>query len=157
MVNQSLLANAANRDFLLYRIICGRLEHPSGCYILSPSLDVLYQAAGVYKKYYELSLEQGIFDDNTIRDYLTAQGRWKAQDENNLNNILPKHIEYWKEELYKSYWNTSRQETIRKGLQSARDEYNRLNTIRHCFDHVTAGGVANYARLQYIIERTTFK
>jgi hypothetical protein len=83
-------------------------------------------------------------------------GLWKEEQETELVTILPKHIEYWKVELFKAAFRTKERQTFRLHLATAKTELNRLYNLRHSFDHATCAGIANYAKFQYIVEKSTF-
>jgi hypothetical protein len=144
------------RDFLLYRIITGKLKYKD-VVIKSPSLEILYRGSEIYKKFYENSLAEGIMTEQDTVNLLCEQGQWDNEKEKTLNEILPNQIEHWKEELYRTYYQSDKKKTIRKYLETARFELNRLMNLRHSYDHVSCTGVANYAKLQFIIENSTFK
>ncbi len=149
--------NAADREFFLMRILSGRLIFKDGIEIRTPSVDLLYTSFEIYKEYYEKAMNEDIIDDTGSFDYLVSLGKWNEEQQKNLDKVLPGHIEWWKEELYKARLNLGRQETIRKGLLVAKKEYERLNNIRHSYDHVTCAGIANYAKLQYLVQQCTYK
>lgn len=145
------------KEFLLYRILNGFIKYKdTNLIIKSPTKEILYKASEIYLKFYNLSINEGIMTNNDILNYLIKLDKWTEENEKQLNEDLPKQIEHFKEELFRAYYQSDRKKTIRKYLDTARQEYNRLNNIRHSFDHISCAGVANYAKLQYIIENCTF-
>lgn len=147
------------REFFLYRILSGYIFYKIGnveLKIKSPTLDVLYKASEIAFNAYETALKNEIMTDIDIYNMMIENGMWTAEKENQLNNILPKHIEHWKTEMYKSFFRSKDREKLRKFLNTAKKELTKLYNERHAFDHSTCNGIANYAKIQYIIEKSTF-
>ena len=143
------------RDVFLYRIISGKLKYKE-LEIHSPTIDILLEGSEVYKKFFERAANEGIMNERDTDNLLYEQGKWDIEKEKLLLD-LPRQIEHWKEEIYRAYFNTDKKKTIRKYLKTAKDEFNNLTNIKHSYDHMSCAGVANYAKLQYIIENSVFK
>lgn len=158
MDNKHLVGDLSiyQRDVFLYRILSGKLKY-KGLEIRSPTIDVLCDGSEVYKKFFERAANEGIMTEQDAINALCEEGKWDAEKEKILNQDLPKQIEHWKEEIYLAYFNTEKRNNVRKYLKVAKEEFIRLNDVRHCYDHMTCAGVANYAKLQYLIEKCVFK
>jgi hypothetical protein len=146
------------RELLLYRLITGKLKYPHGGLIIrSPTLSVLYEASEIYAQFYDSAVNAGIMTEQDSMNLLVSQGEWDQEKEKLLQEDLPKQIEHWKEEIYRAYYQSERKNTVRKYLEIAKIELNKLISIRHFYDHVSCSGVANYAKLQFIIEKCVYK
>lgn len=124
--------------------------------ILSPTEEQNYFANIIYQESKEEAVENDVINDEYVFCLLNENGLWNEQKENELENILPKHIEYWKKELYKAALRGKDRETIRKYLDTAKKEYNHLFTIRHSLDQYTDSGIANYNKHMYLISETAY-
>lgn len=147
------------KELLISRICCGYLRYKANSKLLlikAPTLDLLYEANEIYANAYEDGLNRGVMTDKDILAMLIDRGVWDTQKENEYQDILPKHIEYWKEELYKSRTNKGQKEKVIKYLKIAREELDKLTIIRHAYDYAACHGVAAFAKTQFIIERCTF-
>lgn len=148
-----------NREFFIYRIMCGyiNITLKNKCYtIYSPDDQIRYEAQDIYKRVYEDALDRGLLTIDDICDTLIEVGLWSEKQENELEKILPNHIEYWKVELYKAYLKSNTKEKIRKYLEVAKKEFARLYNIKHGYDYATCEGLANFSKSQYIIGNTTY-
>lgn len=147
------------KELLISRITCGYLRYKIKnklLFIKSPTNDIIYEANEVYKEVYERSLTEGIMSDEDILNMLIEKDLWTMQDEKNYQDILPKQIEYWKEELFKNRDNKKQVEKIRKYLAVAKKTVASMLITRHFYDYASSHGVANYAKTQFIIENSTF-
>lgn len=146
------------REHILSRILAGYLKYRVGddeLRICNPSLDIIYDSNQIYIDTYNKCLGYEILDDKGIYNLLIEKSLWTETNEQQLIDILPKHIEYWKIEMYKAMFRSVEREKFRKYLNVAKQELQRLHTIRHSFDHATCGGIANYAKIQYVVENST--
>jgi len=146
------------REFLISRIksgvICVRINKKKFV-VHNPNVNTIFFANELYVNEYEKAVEEGLFLDHDIYDLLIANDMWSEQNEKELNEIVPGHIEYWKIELYNSILKSNTRKTVRKYLEVAKKEYSRLYTIRHCFDHMTCAGYASYVKNMYLISKCT--
>lgn len=123
---------------------------------MTPSRDLLIQSQQVYKDAISQGRENCLMDDGEICNYLIDRGDWSEEKEKNLIEVLPKHIEYWKEELFKAWPKPSELETVRKYLERAKKELENLMYVRHSLDYISLEGLANYAKTQFIIENSCY-
>lgn len=158
MNNKHLVGDLSiyQRDVFLYRILSGKLKYRE-LEIRTPTIEILCEASEVYKKFFERAVDEGIMTEQDTINALCEEQKWDTDKEKMLNEDLPKQIEHWKEEIYLAYFNTDKRNTVRKYLQTAKDEFIRLSDIRHSYDHMSCAGVANYAKLQFLIEKCVFK
>jgi len=147
------------RELLIARISAGYIRYrvkDKLLFIYNPTLDILYEANELYSTTYNKALQDGLMTDNDIYQMLVSLNLWSETQEKDYSDVLPKHIEYWKEELYKSRLNKTQHDKVIKYLAVAREELIRLANIRHRYDYATCFGLAAYAKTQFIIENCTF-
>ena len=123
--------------------------------VYHPNIDIKLLSEQLYIHAYKKAIKNGLFDDDDIYNILVMNDLWTEEDEKNYNDVVPKHIEYWKKELYRSTLKSNTRENIRKYLATAKKEYVRLNNMRHHFDHMTCNGYASYVKNMFIISKTT--
>lgn len=146
------------RDFFIARIRAGyipvELEGHRFC-IYHPDSNVELLSQEKYMKVYEQATEEGLMTKDECYNFLIKQNIWSSKLEEEYSTIVPGHIDYWKIELYQSILKSKTKERVRKYLQAAKDEYERLSNIRHFYDYVTVSGYANYVRSLYILSQCT--
>lgn len=146
------------REFFISRIRSGYIPLEVGgkrLIVRHPSIGVVLRSNEIYIEGYERAIEEELFDDDDVYNLLVAIGLWSEKQEKELEKIVPDHIEYWKIELYKNILKSNTRITIRKYLDTAKNELNRLYNIRHSFDHMTCAGYASYAKNLFLISRCT--
>ncbi len=146
------------REFLISRIIAGYIPiklDDRKFLVYHPNNDVALEAQELYIEAYDRAIEEELLDDNDVKTLLTAIGIWSEEKENELEDIIPKHIEYWKIELYNNILKSNTRETIRKYLSVAKTEYANAYQLRHSLDHLTCLGYAGYVKNMFIISRMT--
>ena len=122
--------------------------------VYPPSKDIWYESNCIFMETYEDALEQNCLEEDRAIEYLHMNG-WKEENLKQLEDILPKHIEYFKVDLYQKFYRKTEKEQVRLYLKEAEKEYSRLFHLRHSLDHMTAIGVATFSRWQYIIKKCT--
>lgn len=146
------------REFLIYRIRAGYTIcniNNNKLFVYSPDPHLLYLAQEIYIDTYRRAKDHEIFEDDDVFKLLVSLNIWSDQKENELNDVLPKHIDYWKVELYNAFFKSNKRKTIRQYLARAKEEQANLYSIRHCFDHITCTGCASYAKNLFLISNTT--
>lgn len=143
-------------DFYISRICANYLRLKIDDTIIKlypPNKDVWYESNCVFMESLEKAIESNCMLENDVIEHLHING-WKENNLKELEEILPKHIDYFKIEIYENFLRDKEREQARLYLRKAEEEYNRLFNIRHSLDHLTAVGVATFSRWQFIIERT---
>jgi len=142
-------------DQLLYRILLGYIIYNPGIKlrIYSPSIQVLYESCVLYNRI--LSEADNLTEEEMLEE-LIKNGIWTEDDEHNYN-VLPRRIEDFKVDIFLNFHSASLQEKPREQLSRALSIYNQLFVKRHAFDYVTNTGVANFAKWQYIIAKSTYR
>jgi len=142
------------RDFFISRIRAGYVPvtvDNKRMLVYQPDADVSLQASEIYMLEHERAVEEDLLNDDDILDLLIMYELWTDKNEDEYNNILPKHIEHWKVQLYQTILKSKTREKVRKYLQVAKDELERLHKIRHSYDHMTCEGYASYMKNMFII------
>lgn len=142
------------REFFVYRLLSGYLKvniSPQPIYIRTPTLDAKMEAQIEYVETYERAMEEGILSDSELELILMEKELWSEEDKKNFEKVVPDHIDYWKVELYRSYLRSNDAARIRKHLDAAKNEYSRLNHLRHSYDFATCEGIASYAKTKKLI------
>lgn len=138
------------REYFINRIVAGYVKYKD-LRIYHPDEELAYEASEVYKDAYEKAVDNGVYNDNDVKNLLIKAGKWSEEKELQLNKIVPDHIEYWKVELYNTYLKSGQREKIRKYLMAAKQEQLRLHQIRSQYNHITCAGYANFAKTQFLI------
>lgn len=118
--------------------------------IYTPDKHINLLASEVFMEAYE-DAEDILFDEEELLNFLILQNIWNDEDEENYKKTLPKHIEYWKIELYKNVLKTNTRNEIRKYLSAAKKEYLRLHKTRNMYAHMTIDGYAAYVKNMFIV------
>lgn len=151
--------NEAQIELLTYRILTGILyfEYMDEQYELrSPSFEIRYKANILYEK--TLSDEKfnvWIREENATQTMISL-GLWN-KDTNTLIKDLEKQIENLKVELYQSAIDISKNQKVRKALNSAKDQLNRILSTKSEFFVSTLEGYASSIKNEYIVCKTLFK
>lgn len=146
------------KEYLLHRITLGYITYKTHGIILTikdPSLDVKMKACEIYNKVYKIAVKKNILLEKDIKQFLFKYNLWTPEDDKQLD-ILPKHMEYFKKQLYQNKDSIKQVETLKLYLNHARKVYNETLNKLHKYDHVTCEGLAHFAKLQYIIEKSVY-
>lgn len=145
------------RDFFISRVRAGYIPikiDNKRMLIYSADQDVELEANEIYREEYQRGIDEDILADNDILNFLIINDLWSETKEKEYNEILPKHIDYWKKELYQAFLKTKTREKIRKYLQTAKDELVRLSNIRTAYNYATIEGYASYVKSMFIISES---
>lgn len=143
------------REYLLNKILYGYIKFRN-LKIYYPYGDTVYEGSVVYNDEYNRAVSEGIMTDEDMKWHMIDEGMWSEEKEKQLMEILPKHIEEFKKDLFKAVFKSEERRKIRKYLTVAKEEFARLNGIRNAHYQNTCHGVASYARIQYYISHSTY-
>lgn len=146
------------RELFVSRISAGYLRYKLNnevYQIHGPSLDDMYEAQEIYNETYNRAVEMSMVSHEETVDMLINRGMWCEEDNNQLEKVLPAHIELFKLDIYRQFSNEKERETIRKYLNCASEAIADLFSKKHMFDYMTAHGVATFARWQFLVEAST--
>lgn len=144
------------REFFIYRI-SSRFLIFDELRIYYPTVDILYEAQNLYVESYKKAVEDKVMSDEDVVEQLYSRGLWTLEDEEQLTNVLPKHIEYWKVELFNNFDNHDEAAKIMVHLVTAKEALEELFKKRHQLDYLTCHGVATFAKYYYVMEHSVFK
>lgn len=142
--------SSIERDFFVQRIIAGYHKvniNNVDFYIKSPTNSLLYDAHQLYFDTYD-KCQRGISDEE-ISEIIKDKQLVSQEDEVEFNDVLPKHIEHWKKELYRNYFDKSAKD-IRIYLSMAKENYHRIYQAKHQLDFLSRAGVAQLVKWQYL-------
>lgn len=142
----------AQRELCVARICSGQvqLRLPTVTLVVrQPSRLQRYQAELLYQEQLREAELQGLPDEQGLRRYLQEQGLWSDQD-TSLLKALPSQIEDLKIQLYKLVFRRNAQKTVRAAISKARTELAHLEGRLRQHEHLSAEGVAQSARLQFL-------
>jgi hypothetical protein len=141
------------RELLVNRILCGK-QFYRGLTIVSPSIDIQYQASLVYSKTYEDSHELLNREDC---ESLSIYKGFLTEDEFNSVDRLSKEIEGFQIELYHNRLKSIEKERISSYIEKARNEQNRVLSLSGKFDQYSREGYSFFCKLHFLIRKTTYR
>ena len=145
------------RDFFVSRIQAGYLRYKINDVVLhihEPSTGTDYEANEIYLEAYEEGQEE-LCTDDYIYELLIQNDMWSEEEQKELDDVAPKHIEYWQEKLFQSSFDTEQQVTFRKYLTKAKRHYNSLHEKRSVYNYMTLSGYATFAKNIYSVSHST--
>jgi len=145
------------RDFFISRIDAGYLRwtvnNKLTLKIAPPTKDIIYESNEEYIKVYnDIEFEDLMTEEESLA-LMISSGVWTSKMEADLEK-LPENIDILKVELYEAMYKKGVQKKLRKYLAVSKAEQNKLNGIKHSWDHYTKHGLASFARWQYVLENT---
>ena len=94
------------RELFLYRLLAGYLRFKSdnvNLKIITPPLEVIYESQEVYNDIYMEAKSNSCLTQEELTEMMMDKGLWQEEDNEQLNVVLPKHIEFWKVEIYQNF------------------------------------------------------
>ena len=147
------------REFFINRIWSGYTKYNHNGTVLriyDPSMELKYEAEEIYYKTYNRAINKGILTNDELLEILTRYGIWTEEDNKNWE-IYQKDIDHWKMQMFKHAARTQLVSGFRVMLNELKDKHNALKNKRNIFFSASAEGVANFAKWQYIISRSTYR
>lgn len=148
-LEESRLINKARRDFLLYRIIDGRLPYEDS-YIRDPLYKTKLLGSRVY--YETLTDCIDVLSDRDIYIFLVSTNQWSFEEQQKLD-LLPKEIEKLKIDLYKNYSNPAKRKEIKFTLANKKENLTELFGRRNKYYNLTKEGIALGAKWYAMIPK----
>lgn len=148
-----------NKDSLiLSRILSGKLIFSHKEYefhLLYPSKELKYNADLYYQNIYDdYKFNDWIKQDDVI-EILRSYNLWSEDGDLKLFN-LNKQIDNNKKELFKSFFNKSKQKQIRNQLNNLKKSYQKYYNIRHSLDHLTVEGFCENLKNQFLLSHSLY-
>lgn len=141
----------------LYRILQGRLRLPQSdpvFYIYEPSRDVIEASFEIYDQTYQEAYFKGIYVKDEIKEVLFNNELWSPLDDKEAEKI-EKQIEELKLQAYRAYYKPKELSGIKANIRYFEKMYIKYKSKFHTLDHVSCDGVAQFARMLWIISQTT--
>lgn len=146
--------NLEERTKLLYRILQGKIiQKPYVLYI--PTLEILFDSQNYYNEILEEYKYESWMKDIDCEKMLIYNGLYKSDDKQLIKKLY-EQIDQNKISLYKSFFNITQREALRREIVSLNDKIDKLDSIRQSLDHFTLCGFARILRQQYIITKTAY-
>ena len=127
------------KNFLTYQIVSGlRFITIEGVRykLIPPSTELRLLAEHVYRETFSSLRFDNFITDERATLFLRGLGIWGPENEEALKN-LEKHIEDKKVELYKSLYNSAKEEKVRRTLEYAKKSFNNALCKKHSLDYMT--------------------
>jgi len=151
--------NDGNIENLLYRILSGQLifYYKQDKYELKKLSNLVrYEAEILYNKILnDEKYSDWIREDNMI-DIMINLGLWTKDTDKTIKQ-LEKRIENSKVELFENFMRPDNQKKIRKSLESAKDQLNRISSKKSEFSANTLEGYASSIKNEYMICQNLYK
>ena len=143
---------------LLYRIIQGRLRLFLGDLVLciyEPTKDLLEESLDIYESTYNKAYFSGIPIKSELIETLVNNELWSPFDDREADKI-EKSVEELKIEAYKNYFSSKKLRGIKMNIRHLEKIGNKYKSKKHVLDHTSCEGTAEFARIMWIISKTTF-
>lgn len=149
-----------NQDYYISRIFSGqiRLHLRDGVVLLGvPTTKQWYSSCEIYNEVYENAVFDGLMTDDELLGELLDAKLWSLPEEERLEAIRD-DIEELKVKIYKakSGFKSVDERYFKQKLAGIEEERGELFGRRHALDYITANGVAQSARLSYLIGFSLF-
>lgn len=147
------------REFFVARVDAGYVRYKASDGVLkiyAPDKDVLYESYEIFMEVREDCLMEGLITSEDVKWILMEEGLWGEIQEEELRKAN-KNVEELKIQLYEAAFKKTQRKKIAQYLDATRREQLRLTNILHHWDHLTAEGIASFARWQHVIKNSTFK
>lgn len=146
-------------NLILARIISGYLifkYKDETLYLMYPSLSLKYEAELFYDEMYENYKFSDWITEDDILEILKENKLWNDINEKQFS-LLEKQIEQTKIELFKSFYMTQKQKSIRAKLNNLKETYQKHYSIRHSLDHLTVNGFCEKYKNEFLVTNSIFK
>jgi hypothetical protein len=147
-----------NKDFLMYRIMKGRLSFCRDglfLYIKEPNPDTMYESIAIYQEFYDKAYGAGTFLKEEIPQVLIEKDLYSPFDDQDIEKYK-KDIEELKYQCYKNFHRVKELQSLKYLIKKTEDAINKIYRKKNQLDHVTCEGVASLAQWNWIIERSTY-
>ena len=141
------------RNYFVANIIAGqsRCEVAGQHFVIkSPSLIQLAEAENIFRESYDQAALAGAYSEEALSVFLSESGIYTQKNEEE-KNLLEKNIEDQKVGLFENSVRSEIRVIIRKALDQAKKEYNRLLVLKHSHDHLSSLGIAQIAKARYLL------
>lgn len=146
-------------NLILARIISGYLifkYNGETLYLIYPSLSLKYEAELFYDEMYENYKFSDWITQEDILAILKENRLWNDINEKQFS-LLEKQIEQTKIELFKSFYMTQKQKSIRAKLNNLKETYQKHYSIRHSLDHLTVSGFCEKYKNEFLVTNSIYQ
>lgn len=143
---------------ILYRILKGRLRFSQNgliLYIYEPSLDLIAESYDIYNEHVRASYLEGVYINSEVTNLLIEHDIWLPTDDKSIED-LKTQIEDIKVDCYQNFYDKKKLTQLKYKLKNRETELYRLFSKKSSMDHLTCDGLAESARVMYIISKTVF-
>ena len=119
-------------------------------YLIYPSLSTKYEAELHYEDLYNEYKFSNWISESEIVNILKDNNLWSDMNERELNT-LQKQIDQTKIELFKSFYISKKQNSIRARLNYLNSRYAKFYNIRHSLDHLTVEGFCEIYKNEQLV------
>lgn len=140
------------REYHVSRIISGltRYRSQGRIYWIGPvSRESRYIASEVYREALRDAWDNELMGSEEVLALLIRSGTWTEKDDEQFR-LLTDKLDELKVGLYEAWSNVNLRAEIRNAIHKGRDELQRLTSIRHSLDYITAEGVATSAKIRFL-------
>lgn len=140
------------------RIVSGQMRFRISSeifYVRSPTRLQRCLADELFFEQLEEAESSGAYTENELAEFLAGKYIWGEDDEGRLKNIR-QSLEALKEELFEMRIRSYEKIRIRKLIERFNGEADRLEIIKHSYDHISALGIANSAKQRYLLGCSVF-
>lgn len=146
-------------NLILTRIISGYLifkYKDQTLYLLYPSLELKYEAELFYNEIYDQYKFSDWITEDDILSILRDNKLWTDMNEKQLP-LFEKQIEQTKIELFKSFYVTQKQKSVRAKLENLKSTYQKYYSVRHSLDHLTVKGFCEKYKNEFLVINSIYK
>jgi hypothetical protein len=147
-----------NKDFLVYRIMKGRLSFRRdglSLFIKEPDPDLLYRSIDIYESAFDRAYGSGVYLKNEMLELMYERDFYSPFDDMDMTK-LKKDLEELKLQAFKNFRNQRQLQSLKYLIRQTEDRLIQITKKRYQFDHLTCEGVASYAQWNWIIENSTY-
>jgi len=143
---------------LLYRILKDRLRFSLGglsFFIYEPSLEILQESYEVYDIAYEKAYGDNCYVKEELDFFLIDQNIWNPHMDKEVDE-LKKELENAKVDAYENFFKIKELRSAKFRIKRITSQMNELIFQKHSMDQLSCDGVAEQARFNWIISKTSF-
>lgn len=144
------------REFFICNIRLGITNVGKGVVIKPLTLEQESNLYNVYNEAYDESLSLDIMTNDSMQDWMYQNNLWDENDEAEIKN-LEKDLEYFKVDIYNSRKDKRAVALLKHKLKKANQQLVDKAHVKNQYFHTTCEGVAESAKIAWIIENTTYK
>jgi hypothetical protein len=119
-------------------------------FLQSPTAFQKWMAEEIFFTVLRTAEDEGAFTEDQLLDFLEKQGIYSLDDQHQLEERI-KNVDDYKVGLYNTLLKSNDHKMYRNLLTKSRQEINRLETLKHAYDHLSCQGIASTAKQRYLL------